>query len=116
MHLFESALLLGSYLFFTTQAWHIGPKRQTTVLKDYDYIIVGSGPGGAPLAARLGLAGQKVLVIEAGDDIAATDWNATVPYFNGRASEDPKMAWDFYVSPHTSLNNLFGTHLRLTCG
>jgi choline dehydrogenase len=96
---FGNALLLSSSLFFSTQAWHLRPKRQTTVLKDYDYIIVGSGPGGAPLAARLGLAGQKVLVIEAGDDIAATDWNATVPYFNGRASEDPKMAWNFYVRP-----------------
>lgn len=26
----------------------------------YDYIVVGSGPGGSPLAARLALAGEKV--------------------------------------------------------
>lgn len=66
-------------------------------LNGYDYIVVGSGPGGGPLAARLGLAGNKVLVIEAGGDIAPTDWNISVPYFNSKASEDPQISWDFYV-------------------
>jgi choline dehydrogenase-like flavoprotein len=66
-------------------------------LNGYDYIVVGSGAGGGPLAARLGLAGNKVLVIEAGGDIAPTDWNISVPYFNSKASEDPQISWDFYV-------------------
>jgi choline dehydrogenase len=66
-------------------------------LNGYDYIVVGSGPGGAPLASRLGLAGHKVLVIEAGGDIAPTDWNISVPFFNSKASEDPLISWDFYV-------------------
>ena len=72
-------------------------------LNGYDYIVVGSGPGGGPLAARLGLAGNKVLVIEAGGDIAPTDWNISVPYFNSKASEDPQISWDFYVRSVTSL-------------
>jgi choline dehydrogenase len=66
-------------------------------VESYDYIVVGSGPGGAPLAARLGLAGNKVLVIEAGSDVAPQDWNITVPLFNSKASEDPRISWDFYV-------------------
>ncbi len=66
-------------------------------LNGYDYIVVGSGAGGGPLAARLGLAGNKVLVIEAGGDIAPTDWNISVPYVNSKASEDPQISWDFYV-------------------
>jgi choline dehydrogenase len=34
----------------------------------YDYIVVGSGPGGGPLAANLAKAGQSVLLLETGDD------------------------------------------------
>jgi hypothetical protein len=73
-----------------------GP-RPLTILDDYDYIVVGSGPGGAPLAARLGLAGYKVLVIEAGGDEAANNINVTVPLFNAKASEDERLLWAFYV-------------------
>jgi choline dehydrogenase len=74
------------------------PTKRSAYLTDYDYIVVGSGPGGAPLAARLGLAGNKVLVIEAGSDVTPSDWNITVPFFNSKASEDPRINWAFYVS------------------
>lgn len=40
-------------------------ERQTN---EYDYIVVGSGAGGGPLASRLARAGQSVLLIESGDD------------------------------------------------
>lgn len=36
--------------------------------KTYEYIVVGSGPGGSPLASNLARAGHSVLLIEAGDD------------------------------------------------
>lgn len=71
--------------------------RPLTVLDDYDYVVVGSGPGGAHLAARLGIAGYKVLVIEAGRDEAAENINVTVPLFNAKASEDERLLWAFYV-------------------
>lgn len=77
-------------------------RRPTTVLRGYDYIVVGSGPGGAPVAARLGLAGFRVLVIEAGQDAALSNQNVTVPYFNARASEDERLSWNFYVCKSSS--------------
>jgi choline dehydrogenase len=36
--------------------------------KTFEYIVVGSGPGGGPLASNLARAGHSVLLIEAGDD------------------------------------------------
>ena len=36
--------------------------------KTYEYIVVGSGPGGGPLATNLARAGHSVLLLEAGDD------------------------------------------------
>lgn len=65
-------------------------------LTGYEYVVVGSGAGGGPLAARLALAGHKTLLIEAGDDQGA-NINYTVPAYNARVSEDPALAWNFYV-------------------
>lgn len=65
-------------------------------LSGYEYIVVGSGAGGGPLAARLALAGHRTLLIEAGDDQGA-NLNYTVPAFSATASEDEALAWNFYV-------------------
>jgi len=124
LHISRSVTILLTFYFFirtclSQHSAHLAPKgspttrgRHTwrgwwnpdndgpqplTILDDYDYIVVGSGPGGAPLAARLGLAGYKVLVIEAGRDEAADNINVTVPLFNAKASEDERLLWAFYV-------------------
>jgi len=62
---------------------------------EYDYIVVGSGAGGGPVAARLARAGFKVLVLEAGGDDEPIDYK--VPAFHAMAAEHPAMAWNFYV-------------------
>jgi choline dehydrogenase len=61
----------------------------------FDYVVVGSGAGGGPVACRLALAGYCVLILEAG----GTDERLTyqVPAFHGLATEDPALSWDFFV-------------------
>ncbi len=63
---------------------------------EYDYIIVGSGAGGGPLAVNLSQAGFKVLLLEAGNDQGQNP-AYQVPAFHAKSTEDSEMAWDFYV-------------------
>ena len=62
---------------------------------EHDFIIVGSGAGGGPLAANLAKAGHRVLLLEAGSDKA--NLNYSVPVYNAQATEDPTYRWDYYV-------------------
>ena len=68
----------------------------------YEYIVVGSGAGGGPLAARLAEAGHRVLLLEAGGDpLRATGprmpEDYEVPAFHAFASENEALRWDFFV-------------------
>ncbi len=63
---------------------------------NYEYIIVGSGAGGAPLACNLARHGRSVLVLEAGDD-QGHNLNTQIPAFHTTSSEDPAVRWDFFV-------------------
>lgn len=67
-----------------------------TDLTGYDYVVVGSGAGGGPLAARLAMAGHKTLLLEAGDDQGANE-NYTIPAYSAKSSEDGALAWNFFV-------------------
>ena len=75
-----------------------------------EYVVVGSGAGGATVAARLAEAGRKVLLLEAGGDpreLVGGDRTAPgenrlpddydVPAFHPFASENEALRWDFFV-------------------
>src|SRR5690349_11763632 len=62
----------------------------------FDYIVVGSGAGGGPLASRLARSGARVLLLEAGAD-AGDKLTYQVPAFHGLASEDPDLSWSYFV-------------------
>ncbi|KAK3293726.1 GMC oxidoreductase-like protein [Chaetomium fimeti] len=64
--------------------------------KYYDYIVVGSGPGGGPLASNLARAGHSVLLIEAGSD-QSNNINSEIVSFFPIAYTDPTLRWDFFA-------------------
>ncbi|KAI6778368.1 Oxygen-dependent choline dehydrogenase-like protein [Emericellopsis cladophorae] len=72
-----------------------GPQDNST----YEYIIVGSGAGGSPLAARLALAGHSVLLIDAGED-HGTDRQVQAPALHPFTSEYNPIRWDYFVHHH----------------
>jgi choline dehydrogenase len=61
----------------------------------FDFIVVGSGAGGGPLAAGLAKEGFTVLLLEAGG--SANDDLSKTPVFHAKASEDALLNWSYYV-------------------
>ncbi len=82
---------------------------------EYDYIVVGAGAGGGPVAARLANAGYTVALLEAGVDPEAQDTvnfalppgvpdsgtTYQIPALAGVSAEHPLLSWDFYVKHYS---------------
>jgi choline dehydrogenase len=61
----------------------------------FQYVVVGSGAGGGPLASNLARAGKRVLLLEAGGDDGGAHYE--VPCFHALSTEDPRLSWSYFV-------------------
>src|ERR1700742_5221515 len=69
---------------------------RATAPANYDYIVVGSGPGGGPLACDLARAGYSTLLLDAGQDLGDNPANSDIRNFF-EAANDQNSRWDFWV-------------------
>ncbi|KAG5335989.1 hypothetical protein C0989_012390 [Termitomyces sp. Mn162] len=69
------------------------PACPNTVNAEYDFIVVGAGAGGGPLASRLAESGYSVLLVDAGHD--TVNFNTTIPAYNIRSLEDPQIELNY---------------------
>jgi len=68
----------------------------------YDYVIVGAGSAGCVLANRLGAAGARVLVLEAGGPDKS--WLIHIPLGVGKVWHSPDFNWSYTSDPEPHLN------------
>jgi len=91
--------LLTQAIFFlaTTSLFSVPVAAQD----QYDYVVVGSGPGGGVVASNLARANYSVLLIEAGDQSTG-----------GRGQYPPELTWDFFVKNYPDeKRNMMNNHL-----
>jgi choline dehydrogenase len=84
-------LLFGAVSAAAVLAADVAPAAS----ESFDYIVVGSGPGGGPLACDLARGGYKTLLLEAGDDQGDNPTYADMMHFN-EAGSDVNSRWDFW--------------------
>ena len=97
----SSAVTFSSLLFPACSK--ILPKKARILASTeerFDYIVVGSGAAGGPLACRLVEAGFRVLLLEAGGE--NNNVLIDVPAFHGLTTEAADLSWEFFVNHYSN--------------
>ncbi|PSV17637.1 glucose-methanol-choline oxidoreductase [Photobacterium leiognathi subsp. mandapamensis] len=76
----------------------------TNYTESYDYIVVGAGAGGGPLASSLAERGFTVLLVEAGDLREEDKDLMDAPVLHVKASEHPRLSWQYFVNHYSDPN------------
>ncbi|KAJ7118936.1 hypothetical protein C8R44DRAFT_789680 [Mycena epipterygia] len=66
----------------------------------FDFVVVGAGAGGGPLASRLAENGFSVFLVDAGNDV--NTFNTTLPAYFARATEDPTIELAYNIKEFSS--------------
>lgn len=64
----------------------------------FDFIVIGSGAGGGPVAANLAKAGKRVLLLEAGGEANAPATRFRYEVVGASARLDPDLGWAYWVN------------------
>jgi len=79
---------------------------------EFDYIVVGAGSSGSPLAARMSEDPScRVLVLEAGEENATNLW-LKIPLGVGKVLSNPSLIWPFFTEPEKELQGRRISSLR----
>ncbi|KAI8942933.1 hypothetical protein NX059_000971 [Plenodomus lindquistii] len=89
----QAASHLSSILLFASTVSALGTAANS--VETFDYVVVGSGPGGGPLAANLARAGFKTLLLEAGDDESAAMITNAMALTN--TADTTNLTWTYWV-------------------
>lgn len=90
---------LLAFSFFSL-LFSFGSSAKTVCQDEYDYIVIGSGPGGAPVASKLAQSGYSVLLMDAGDDQRHNTNTSISIVLADIAAEDEALRWDYFVRYH----------------
>ncbi|KAH6620086.1 hypothetical protein C7974DRAFT_458005 [Boeremia exigua] len=95
MRFFNTGKGLSLSTTFIVVSSILGAVEASPTADVYDYIVVGSGPGGGPLAVNLARAGFKTLLLEAGDDESADKRTQALALMQVPIA--PNLGWSFWV-------------------